>query len=327
MACLTNYILVKGHCEGATPTSNLYINVNLPGITLEKAANTAEGALQTGVALLNQSISNGISRTRQDLIGAMLPLVRFNQLVSGGDYGEFTDTYLASYASANRGVKATLDTCCRLGMMNIPRVRVLVNNSGSQTLTITDGVATTAYAFTSVAGVPQYVETRYKSVTDTLYLTLSANLSVNDSLLDRSGCGFCTTSCDHCSDCKCSYGLTVTGWDGANETGQTYGIIPTIQVQCDAEKFFCEISHLEMVQWAALYAAGIDFLEFNLLTNRVNEYTIYNDHEEVRGVIADWEAKRKEKMDVLSKTLPIYLNSIDSCCIDCNASTWEYSLP
>lgn len=328
MACLDNYILVKGHCEGNTPSSNLYINVNLPGITLEKAANTAEGAIVTGVGLLNQAITNGIARTRQELMAAMLGTVRFNQIISGGDYGQWDlDNYLTASA-AERGLKIELSKCCRLGRIHVQRVGYLFNTSGARILKITDEGTVTNFSFTATAKVPGFIETKYTANSDRIYLTMdNSATSVNNSFLCYSGyCGNCTNTCTGRTACGCSNGLIVNGWDGTNENSTTYGLSPMIQVICDSEKFFCEISHLEMTEWAVLYASGIDFLNYVLNTNRINVYTIYNEEEAIRTIDL-WEAKFKERKETLVKTLPKYLNSIDSCCLECDAPSYGYAYP
>lgn len=340
MACLDDYILIKSQCGSSTPTSGLYIDTSLPGITLERAANTAEGALPTGVLLLEQSIQNGIARVRQELVTALLPKVRFNQLISGGEYGTWNPDTIASDSaylanSSGKGVAATLKGCCRLANMYIPRVGIISKTTypiNQITLTVTDSTSSTTYNTAIIGKNITWVEVRQKIESDQVRITAAPvpgkTFEPYDTLLNYSGnCGFCSNECSGCSDCSCSQGLDVYGWDGTNTGGHTFGIIPVIQVKCDAEKFFCEISNLEMIQWAVLYAAGIDFMRFFRTTNRVNPYTIYETEEEINNVIADWENSLKIRLDTLRETLPVYLNSIDSCCMECNASTWVEMLP
>lgn len=333
--CLTNYILVKGHCAGETPTSGLHININLPGITLEEAANAAEGALPTGVSLLNQSIENGIARTRQEIITAMIGRFRFNQILSGGDYGTYQpddfddDTKYLTGAATGRGTKIELRNDCKLSNIYIPIVTVIGKGSGDKILTITDGVTITEYPFTLHNQEFEFVETKQKIDSNLAFIKISdAEFQPLDTHLNYSGsCGFCANECHNNHSCECSNGLNVHGFDGTNTGSQTFGIIPTIQVKCSTEKFFCEISHLEMVQWACLYAAGIDFMNYVILSNRVNVYTTYADAEEVGNIVTLWESKFQKNINTLRDTLPKYFNSNDMCCIECDSSSWNYSHP
>lgn len=334
MACLDNYILVKGSCGDATPTSGLYINVNLPGITLAKAANTAEDAFTTGVSLLNQSITNGISRTRQELIGAMLGTVKFGSILSGSQYGYYNaddfddDTKYLAGSATGRGLKLELRNNCRLSHIYVKRVGVIGKGTGAKVLSVTDGVTVTNYAFTLTNQTITWVEVNQEIQSDLAFIKIAdATFQPLDTLLNYTGtCGFCANDCSGASGCGCNEGLNIWGWDGTNTNSQTYGLIPLVQVICSPDKFFCEVSSLEMVRWASLYASGVDFMGYLINTNRLNAYTIY-ETEEAANLVTDWEAKFQSNLNKLVKTLPRYLSSIDTCCLTCDADSWSYAHP
>lgn len=334
MACDTNYITVYGHCGDITPTSGLYINKDLAGINLKKAANTAEGELQTGVQLLEQAIKSGTARARSALVSEMLGTVRFNSIISAGNYGtfplDFTDTtkYLATTA-ANRGLKFQLDNSCRLSNMYVRRVAILTNTAVTGgTLTITDGGTVTTFTFNAVAKVVTYVETNYKAKSTTLLITLdNAAISVADSTLyNTTSCGFCSNDCMNQTGCGCSRGLSVWGWDGTNTTGSTYGLSALVDVMCDEEKFFCEIMQIPDVAWMSLYRAGIWLFEYAIQSQRINVYTNYGS-EEMSTAIEQWQQEFDQLKVKIVAQLPKYLSTIDSCCVECNSSRWETSLP
>lgn len=330
MACLTNYIGVYGHCTAGTPKSGLYINKNLAGISLKKAANITEGEIITGVDLLNQAIDNGIQLTRSAIVSEMLGTVRFNSIISSGQYGKYepdftnTDNYLPATA-ANRGLKFELDNECRLSSLYVKRVSVLTNSTiTGGTLTITDGGTVTTYTFDATAKVITYVETNYKAQSGTITITLdNTSISVADSDLYYSGgCGYC---CNTCSG-NCGSGLSVWGWDGTNNTGTTYGLSALVNVICDEEKFFCEISSIPDLAWMALYKAGIFAFEYAILSNRINAFTNYGQ-EQVSAQIEQWEQLFEAAKKKVVAQLPKYLLSIDNCCIECNSSQWQTSIP
>lgn len=330
MACLTNYIGVYGYCGNDVPTSGLYINKNLAGISLKRAANIAEGEIQTGVALLNQAIDNGVEISRSALVSEMLGTVRFNSITSSGQYGKYeldftdTDNYLTVVA-ASRGLKFQLDNNCRLSTIYVRRVQILTNTTVTNgTLTITDGGEVTTYTFSAAAKEITFVETNYKAVSPTVLITLNnAAISVADSDLYYNGnCGYC------CNDCGggCDSGLSVWGWDGTNTTGSTYGLSALVDVMCDEKKFFCEISAIPDVAWMSLYNAGIWAFEYALLSNRINVYTNYGN-DQISAQIAQWQQLSDAIKAKVVKQLPKYLLSIDTCCIECNSSRWETSIP
>lgn len=332
MACLDNYILVYGHCAGSTPTSGIYINKFLPGITLKRAANVTEGEIQTGVDLLNQAITNGIEAARAGLVSDMLGVVRFNHIASTGQYGAFykdyTDTtkYLSATA-ANRGLKFELSDCCRLTTIYVRRLRVLTNTTVTNgTLTITDGGTTTTKTYSTTPQVPTDVEINYKATSPTVLITLdNTSISVADSTLNYTGsCGFCSNDC--CGD-NCATGLNVWGWDGTNTNGSSYGLSAVVDTLCDQDKFFCEIANvIPDIAHLVCYHAGIWFFEYLLTTGRINVYTIYNK-ETISARIEQWGQKAQEIQKSLVKQLPRYLATIDDCCVECNSSRWQYSMP
>lgn len=337
MACLTNYILVDGHCEGETPTSGLYINKALPGITLKQSANLAEGEIQTGVQLLNQAIENGIQSARAALVSEMLGVVRFNTIASTGVYGAFPpDTSNADYlplSYENRGLKFELNDCCRLSSLHIKKVEVLVTNTitnNGMVMTIVDGETVTEYAFNTASKTVATVYTNYKAQNKMIKVLLShPRIVVADTDINCSGnCGFCSNGCTGRHDCGCTTNLTVTGYN--ETTGQTsggsFGLSVTADVICDEEKFFCELSTIPDVAWLTVYQAGIWFFEYLLTTNRINVYTLYNK-ETISARIEQWNQKSQEITKKLVKQLPKYLATIDDCCVECNSSQWKIQIP
>lgn len=263
----------------------------------------------------------------------MLGTVKFGQILSGSQYGYYQADdfdndakYLAGTATG-RGTKSELRNNCRLSHQYIKRVGVIgKGTNGTKTLSITDGVTVTNYTFTFTTQVLTWVEVNQQIESDLAFIKIAdADFQPLDTYLNYSGtCGFCANDCCGTSSCGCNEGLNIWGWDGTATNSQTYGLIPLVQVICSPEKFFCEISSLEMVRWATLYASGSDFMGYLINTNRLNAYTIY-EAEEAANLVTDWEAKFKHNLKTLVKTLPGYLNSIDSCCLQCDSDTWTYA--
>ncbi len=335
MACLDNFILVQGNCGTATPTSGLFINTSLAGITLKKAANASEGALQTGVALLNQAITNGTALAQSALVGEMLSVVRFNAIVSGSKYGKqpldpSLATNYAALSDTPRGMKFELNNCCPLTEICIREVTMLTaSNTTGSTLTILDGGTTTTFTFNTTALIETTIDVNYTVLTDTVYLTANAtsSWSVSNSRLNQSGtCGFCANDCCASPTCEYQAGLTPWGYDGTNTTGLTYGMTANINVVCSERKFICQLTCIPDFAWLVLYHSGVWFLDYLVMSNRINEYTIYNQEQAV--IRADqWREQADILEKKLTKQLPEYLLSLDSCCIECNSSRWDTATP
>lgn len=334
MACFTNYILVKGYCGDSTPSTGIYINEFLPGITLKAAANIAEDTVQTGVGLLNQCVSNAILRVKDDLVSSMLGTVRFNAAVSTGQYGYYEpdnfddDNYYLAGSATGRGIKATLKNDCRLSAIYVKRVAVIGQGSGTKTLYVKDGVTTTSYSFTLSNQAVTWVEVNQKITSDLLHITISDSaFEPFDMDLNYTGtCGVCANDCSGSSACDCNAGLDIWGWDGTNTGSNTYGLSPVIHVICDQDKFLCEVSQLETVAQMIAFKAGIIFMQELISTSRLNYYTIYEE-EMAREWITEWTKEYTDRTKALTPRLTKYLLSVDSCCIECDSSNWHYGLP
>lgn len=332
MACLDNYILVRGSCNGATPSTGLYID-DLPGITLSKAAHTTED-FSRGSDLLLRCVDQAIVRVREKLVSELLGTVLFNQTLSTGVYGKFADyindsTKYLPVTPVNRGLRFELDECCRINQIHVKRVRILVNSTVTNgTLTITDGVTANTYTFSAVPMVPVYVETNFNAHTDLVEITLdNASISVNNSTLSYTGtCGFCDNDCTGQPGCKCNAGLSIWGWDGTQKTGHTYGLSAVVHTVCSEERFFCEISNLGSIPLSVWYESGIVFLEHLINTQRTNVYTNYSQ-DDAKIIREDWMAMVDEKITKIVKQLPKYLMQVCPDCLECNSSRWEHQMP
>ena len=121
MPCFTDFILVRGACGDAVPSSGLYIN-DLPGLTLRSAANVANEEQITGVGLLNNAIATGIELTKKEIMERMIEIVRFNSVYSSKRISDLNyDTYAGPTAGFN-GITSELDCDCRLLRQYVARV-------------------------------------------------------------------------------------------------------------------------------------------------------------------------------------------------------------
>lgn len=325
--CFSNYILVEGNCGNVVPSTGLYINRHLEGITLQKGANIAEGVTVKGVDLLNKCIENGIRRARKDLIKNMMGYVRFNSILEAHTYGCFATDYL-SVSSGEKGVTITLDSNCRYTKIYINAITVKTNTTlANKQIKIVDGGTTTIKTVDLTAGVQSTINPNYKATNKEVSVQWDlSDIAVNNSNLNScSGCGCSSSSniyedCGTCTNCDCEY-MTANGSDG---TSNTYGITVYATLVCDEDAFTCDIS-----QWlseAALYAAGISFILEYKAALRINAFTLYKE-EDYNELRATWEDRYEAEIKTLSDKLPVYLKEIGGDCITCNSSRWVHSIP
>lgn len=325
--CFSEYILVEGNCGNAVPSTGLYINRDLEGITLQKGANIAEGVANRGVDLLNKCINNGIRRARRDIIKQMMGYVRFNSIIEAHTFGCHKSDYL-SLSATERGVKITLDNDCRYTKIFINAIAVQANTTiADKQVKIIDGATTTIKTVDLTAGVVTTINPSYKASTKEVSIVWNtSDVAVNNSNLNSCnscGCNGNTNlyqDCNGCDNCACEH-LSAIGSDG---TSNTYGIVVYATVVCDEDAFTCDIA--PWLADAALYASGISFiLEYKAAT-RINVFTLYKE-EEYNELRATWEDRYEAEIKTLAEKLPVYLADIGGDCITCNSSRWTYSHP
>lgn len=323
MACFDQYILVRGHCGTAVPSTNLYIN-DLEGITLTKGAAAADEETVTGVNLLNRCIEWGITNAKHHLKLAMMNVVQFDSIIHQDKYGYFSTTYLPTSAT-ERGLKITLADCCQLSRIFVKNLTLKSNTTiTGKTLKIIDGVTETTYTVDLTAGVPLTIYPNYKATENEIQIVWNtSDISVNESTIFNSDCN----NCNFCHDFNCVQngygvnGITVTGSDNTNNS---YGIQGLIQVRCDEDAFFCMIS--DKMSYLALYEAGLQFLREISSTERLNVFTQYG--QERRDMLyVEWQKKAEEQKKLLVNELPTFLATVDKCCVNCNSSRWVYAKP
>lgn len=323
----SDYILVAGHCGSAVPSTGLYINQDLEGITLQKAANISEGEFNRGVDLLNQCIANGIAKARADIVRRMMQYVRFDAVLESHTFGCFKNDYLSASAG-ERGVTISLCGDCRYTKLYINQIVVKANTTiADKQVKIVDGATTTTKTVDLTAGVPAVIRPSYSATNKEITIRWdTSGISPNNSDLNScSDCGCSSGSnlyqtCDGCDNCGCDL-VTATGSDG---TSNTYGITVYAQAICDEGVFTCDIA--KWLARAALYASGISFCIYQMTTNRINAFTIYKE-EQYQELRATFEDEYNKEINTLADRLPSYLADVGGDCIKCDSSRWVTSIP
>jgi len=304
MNCKNSIIGIRGLCNESTAPYLYFIN-DLPGITIEKAANVAGIEQGTGVNLLEKSIQQGINTAQRGLIQALLGVVKFgainNSALSGAIGG---GVYRSVMGPVGHNYRLN-QNICRLQAMYVPYVDVLIEATANVTLKIVDN-DTTTQAVTN-------------EVTITIENGQGGALLVSDGSLLYTGSNYWK-----CSPCGLTCDSPMASSSSTTNDGKSNGIQVLIQTICDEDKLFCEVS--KFIAEGAWYASGIWFLEELLASDRLNVYTTYSQQEAADQIIR-WTAKYDAILADLKKRLPKFLLNLDRCCIDCDSSAWKYAMP
>ena len=316
MVCKDNIIGIRGACSASVEQATPFFYINdLPGINLQKSANIADVETGTGNEVLRQSIIQGVNQTQSDVINSLLDVVKFGSVNVSRLTGALPDSYIERTTAEGQVLK--LSSCSRMQALYIPYLKLRVRDSVAVIVTIEDGNVTTTYNATLTGGVVSEIAIQYKATSREITIKLAAagggSLWVSDGGLSYDT-GACCNSCDfyYCN-------VLSTTADGRGN-----GLQILSQTICDEDALFCEIARYAAK--AAWYASGIWFMEYLLSSDRINVYTTYKNDEAI-DQIQRWSEVYKDELKALNQRLPKFLLQLDPCCVECNASTWKYSLP
>lgn len=304
MACFDDYLGLKGIT--ATPLSGLFIN-DLPGINFAKADAVRDSDYATGVDFINEKIDHAIALVADDLKHFMSPYFKFHSQIDHVLTAKYKDGYHAAVA-ANRGLKVEKKSS-RLSKLYVNRVKVLANSTGAYNLVIADGNETETFAVTLVATEEQWVECNYTANRDIIYIYID-----NTSLSPAKG----TVKSTSCSNCGKRYkAFKVWGWNGTKTTNNHYGLRADISVVCSDDDMACVLR--DRIKWPVLYKFGVEFMKEVQETDRLNYFTLVG-REQAGELQEKFEEEYKKRFDILCRTVPRLLRSIDVDCVTCNSN-------
>lgn len=318
MPCFTDFILVRGACGTATPSSGLFLN-DLPGITLRNLANVANEEQVTGIGLANNAIALGIDLTKKEIMERMLDIVRFNSVYSSKRIGNLNYDLFAGPTAGFNGITSELDCDCKLLRQCVSRIDILLNTTLTDAvLRIVDGPTTTNFTFSTVAGGITTIYPNYEAVNETIEISYDTS-AVSYSSSGFSGQCFCNTCNTSCNQCICDCNIIVR-----STAATTFGLRPNINVICSADAFFCDI--MKFMGRPAWYRSGILFIDELLMTSRLNEFTLY-DIDRAQAIQEKWMEEYEACITDLVNRLPKYFDQVDACCVECNSSHWTQAHP
>jgi hypothetical protein len=228
--------------------------------------------------------------------------------------GEFTSNFVLP-EPLNKGLKIETRES-RMLRIRVPRIKVKIletNTMGS--VTIVDGLITTNYAFTTDANGEAVITPNYLSQTDLLYIVMDNTAITPNETEVKGGC--------KCFSKKTEF-LIANGWNGANVTSTSFGLVAEVLAECAQTELACILAN--ELRFAVLYRAGLEIVKEAKTTGRLNSVTLL-DEEKITFLLQEFERRYTEEMQNTVTTLPVLFSRLDDVCVVCAQSRFVYGTP
>lgn len=308
--CLKDWIGVK-----CLTTSKSGYNINdLEGLNLRYAADIADSDNISGLQFLKDKIDFATALVISDIGAFAEPYFRVNSIVDEMRIGEWKKTFIAP-ANLDRGIKVRINRG-RMLRIRVNSIKIGIQQQNhTDTLTITDGIFTKTYTFTTDGDGMALIEPDFISKTNIIYITVNnQNINVNNTDV-KQGCG--------CQSKSSTY-ITANGWNGTNVSNTTYGLMADVVAECDSSEMACLIS--SKMTFPILYRTGFEIAKDAMTTDRLNSITLL-DEEKVDFLLKSFKGEYDRHMKMLIDSLPDLMKRIDDCCIICNQSRYVFGKP
>jgi hypothetical protein len=315
-SCLKNIIGSKNPAWNVPSAFNLYVE-SLPGISRSDIVAMTDSDWQTTGDFIQDKINFSMNMVVAELSQWLIQDFRQNSILDRmkvGKYPNNTVTY-NSTTNANRGLKFKRKREDDYGLLVVPNIKVLVNNTGSVTVTISDNIGQVkTYTETVQAGIPFEINTDFITDGGEVFITMNNNALATANLKTGGCCG------NHYMNSAVG-GWRVHGWDGTATTDNTFGIIAEAQYQCDQSQIACIFRNSVSFQQACMYRLGMDLLDEIFLTERANPKTIHLKEERLlqRERFNEDYLNRMEMLRIEARTM---LSRPRTKCIACNGTRY-----
>lgn len=306
---------IKDYASCTDPESNLFLNRDLPGITLKSVASINPEAWQSGAQFMKDCTILAARHVFDEFANELQPYFDFRNIVETRELRVFK-TSLNGVSATERGivVKRWRSEAARLF---IESVFINVESGGSATIKIIDGSHTEEKTVDLDAGINEILF-EYKAESEQVKIVFDqTGFQTFDGAWNRTG------SCSSCGGSS-GKGIYVTGWNGTQESSNTYGVGVKVHAQCYEENILCSL--LPKMYFLMLYKSGILVLKERIATDRINHIAIFG-REKAEELLADYEATYKEKYAMLVKSAYNYLMSTKGECVKCNNIRYVQSTP
>jgi hypothetical protein len=310
--CFDNFIGIK--CVSQTqPKSGLWID-DLEGINLRFAADVADSGYQSGISLIESKINFATQLVLDEIAKYAMPYFRMNSLIDELKTGDWQPTFLIPNPN-ERGFRITTRES-RMVRIRVQSVQIrIVEAVYSGNITITDGIFTTQYPFTTDLSGFAEIFPDYLSDGAEIYITTdNSAINVNNTKV-KSSCN-CTTA-------KSRF-LTGNGWNGLGTSSSSFGLSVNVAAECSLDEIACVLA--QKIRFPILYRAGIEIVKEAKTTDRLNSVTLL-DGEKCEFMLGEFEKQYNSHFETAVQQLPGLFARMDDICITCNQSRYIQGLP
>jgi hypothetical protein len=310
--CFDNFIGIK--CVSPTqPKSGLFID-DLEGINLRFAADVADSGYQSGIALVESKINFATQIVLDEIAKFTMPYFRMNSLIDSLNAGDWQPSFLIPNSN-ERGIRITTRES-RMVRIRVQSVQIrIVEAVYSGNITITDGIFTTQYPFTTDLNGFAEIFPDYLSDGAEIYITTdNTSINVNNTKI-KSSCN-CTTA-------KSRF-LLGNGWNGVSTSSSSFGLSVNVAAECSLDEIGCILA--QKIRFPILYKSGIEIVKEAKTTDRLNSLTLL-DGEKCDFMLAEFEKQYQSHFETAVQQLPALFARIDDICITCNQSRYVQGLP
>lgn len=316
-SCLRNIIGSNNPAWNVPSDFNLYVET-LPGISRADIIAMSDSDWQTTGDFIRDKVKFSMNMVVAELSQWLIQDFRQNSIIDrmkAGKYPNNTVTYNALNAS-NRGLKYVRRASDDYGLLVIPNLKVMVNNTGNVTVTISDNIGQTrTYTEAVTAGIPFEINTDFITDGGEVFVTMD-NTAIATAELKVGKC------CGNAYNDSSVGAWRVYGWDGTKAVDNSFGLIVEAQYQCDQSQLACMFRNSVSFQQACLYRLGMDLLDEVITTIRANSKTIHNKEEKIE--LRDrFEIDYSRRMEILRVEARTMLARPRTACMACNGTRYS----
>jgi len=315
-SCLRNIIGSNNPAWNVPSDFNLFVE-SLPGISRADIVAMTDTDWQTTGAFIQDKVSFAMNMVVAELSQWLVQDFRQNSVIDrlkAGRYPNNTIQYQIP-VNQNRGLKFVRRKNDDYGLLVIPNIKVLINNSATVTVTISDNIGQIRnYTETVLAGIPFEINTDFITDGGEVFITMNNNL-INTAELKVGGC------CGNHYHESTVGTWRVYGWDGTQTIDNTFGIIAEVQYQCDQSQIACIFRNSVSFQQACMYRLGMDLMDEILTSERANPKTIHLKEERLLQR-ERFEVDYTRRMEMLRIEARTMLSRPRTRCIACNGTRY-----
>jgi hypothetical protein len=308
MSCLTNFIGIRGECEG---TPKMYID-DLPGINIQNVADVVEGMQLRPKDLVESSFNLAFDSVFNDWVSLMQGAYNYNAVVSDNHYKNAG--IFEYYGLVNKTVALCLYrtvTYSKFTKIRLYDFEIVSDREIEKTFTVVDEYGTVLHNVTQtlVAGRNK-INLDVELDADELYIRFSISdfkVGKNDqwsTWYNGTTCNPCMTS--GCLDCTYMDVRENTGAGGAYVASNNQ-IGFNLKTQCLADRCAIVDYFIADMKTPLLYKTGINYLIAARATSRVNSYT-RNSQEKINELLLSWQGGTDMTNGI--KTQSTYWNAV-----------------